>query len=110
MRVLKKIPLMVGFLFFYLWKLVTANIHIAYEIVTPRSRLRSKFITVPVELRTNYGVLLFSNLLSMTPGTLTVEIGKDHRSILIHALSDQDEERLRLDIMKLQDRVKHITE
>lgn len=110
MSVLKRIPAIFTFFFFYLWKLVTANIAIAYDILTPRMRTSPGFLTLPLTLRSRGGQLLFSNLLSMTPGTLTIDISGDRKTIILHVLYSQDEQKIRRELESIQERIRKITE
>ena len=73
MRILFKAYSLITFILYYLFKLVQSNIYIAYDIVTPRMRTNPGFVWVPIRLKTKFGLLLFSNLLSMTPGTLSID-------------------------------------
>ncbi len=110
MKVFRKMIYLVGFPFFYLWELLTANLFLAFDILTPRMRSKAGFLQLPLELTTPSGLLLFSNLLSMTPGTLTIEISGDRRTIWIHYLHFHDRETITRDIMEMQRRVKQMIE
>jgi len=110
MIVLKRIPAVFTFFVFYLWKLVTANIAIAYDILTPRMRTSPGFLTLPLTLRSRAGQLLFSNLLSMTPGTLTIDISDDRKTIIVHVLYARDEQNIRRELESIQERIRKITE
>jgi multisubunit Na+/H+ antiporter MnhE subunit len=110
MKAVKKLYAVLDFLVYYLVKLVTANIFIAMDILTPRMRTSPAFIRMPVTIRSGAGLLLFSNLLSMTPGTLTIEISEDKQTILVHVLYSQDEKKVIQEIRLIQEKVKRITE
>ena len=110
MKALWKIATWVGFPFFYLRELVFANLFIAFDILTPRMRSKGGFLELPLELSTSSGILLFSNLLSMTPGTLTIEVSEDRQTIWIHYFHFHDRETIIKDIMQMQRTVKRMTE
>jgi len=109
MRVLKKIYAALDFLVFYLVKLISANLQIAYDILTPRMHTSPGFIRIPLHIRSDTGLLLFSNLLSMTPGTLTMDIDSERRSILVHVLYSEDEQKIRSEIQLIQEKVKRLS-
>lgn len=109
MKVLKKIAAVFDFIIFYLVKLVTANIYIAYDILTPKMHTSPGFIRIPLTIVSRPGLLLFSNLLSMTPGTLTIEISPDRKTILVHVLYGKNEKKLVREIKKTQEKIKRIT-
>jgi multisubunit Na+/H+ antiporter MnhE subunit len=110
MKILIRIFRTLDFLLFYLIKLIRSNLFIAYDILTPRMRTNPGFLEVPVHLNTDLGLLLFSNLLSMTPGTLSIDIHPDRRTMLIHVLYLDSESAIRKEIQNIQDKIKTISE
>jgi multisubunit Na+/H+ antiporter MnhE subunit len=109
MKTLRKIAAFADFIIFYLVKLVTANIYIAYDILTPKMHTRPGFVRIPLTIVSRPGLLLFSNLLSMTPGTLTIEISPDKKTMLVHVLYGKNQEKLVREIDKIQEKIKRIT-
>lgn len=110
MKLLKKIYYSIEFVGYYLFKLVQANLFIAYDILTPKMHINPAFMKVPVNLKTDAGLLLFSNLLSMTPGTLSIDVSKDKKTLLVHVLYYSSEELMQKDFNGMQNKIKRITE
>ena len=71
---------------FFLYQLVKANIKIALEIITPRHRMKPAFVPVSVSGLTDLETMILSNLICMTPGTLSVELLTDKRDLVIHVM------------------------
>ncbi len=109
MNLIKKIYLVLEFIVFYLVKLVQANFYIAWDILTPKMHIKPAFMEVPVTLKSDLGLLLFSNLLSMTPGTLSMDISNDKKKVLIHVLYYSTDDIMLKDLMGIQDKIKRIT-
>ena len=110
MRLLLKLYYIVTFILFYLSMLVKANLIIAYDILTPSLSIKPGFIKVPLTLKSNFGMLLFSNLLSMTPGSLSIDIADDKKTMLVHVLYQTTEEKMLKELEGMQDKIKRITE
>ena len=110
MKLFLKPYYIVTFILFYLYKLVEANLYIAYDILTPRLRIKPGFIKVPLTLKSNFGLLLFSNLLSMTPGSLSIDITDDKKTMLVHVLYETTEDDMLKEFKVIQDKIKRITE
>lgn len=110
MKILKRIYYLLDFIIFYFWKLVKANLFIAYDIITPRMHTRPGFIEIPLGLTTDLGLLLFSNLLSMTPGSLSIDVQPDRKNLLIHVLYKDNEAAIIAEIMKVQEKIKAMVE
>jgi multicomponent Na+:H+ antiporter subunit E len=100
-----KILLIIEFIGFYLFNLVKSNLLIAYDILTPVMRSTPAFITIPLRLKTDAGLLLFSNLVSMTPGSLSYEITEDRKQLVVHILYMNSKEKMIEDIEKIQDKI-----
>jgi len=83
----------------YLKEVLVANLYIAWDILTPRLRARPAFIELEIGELSDLQVLLLTNLITMTPGTLSFDISADRRRLLLHLLyprRDPDELRREL--------------
>lgn len=69
---------------------VTSNLQVARLVLGPRARIRSRFIEVPCALDDPGAVALLAGIITLTPGTLTVDIAPDRRSLIIHCLHAPD--------------------
>lgn len=108
MRFLEKIYYIVEFILFYLFKLVQSNIYIAYDILTPKLQSSPDIIKVPLQFQSEFGLLIFTNLLSMTPGTLTIDICEGKKEILVHVLYSKNKEAVMHEISEIQEKINRI--
>ena len=72
-----------------LYDIIVANLQVAVIILGPLSRVRPAFIRVPLELRTDFAVTVLASTVTLTPGTVSVEIeadGRGGRVLVVHAL------------------------
>lgn len=106
---IKKMGYALEFVMFYLYKLVQANLFIAWDILTPKMHVNPTFIEVPVTLKSNLGLLLYSNLLSMTPGSLSMDMSRDRKTLLVHVLYHTTDEQMLQNFMNIQNKIKRIT-
>jgi multicomponent K+:H+ antiporter subunit E len=68
---------------------VIANLQVAAIILGPLSRLRPAFVRVPLDLRTDFAVTVLASTVTLTPGTVSVEIeddGNGRRRLIVHVL------------------------
>ncbi len=112
MNIFRRLYYILDFLAIYAVQLVRSNILIAYDILTPEMNTNPGFIRVPLTLKSEFGMLLFSNLLSMTPGTLVTDITENRKFILVHVLylKTEDEDEILAEIKKIQEKIRRITE
>lgn len=93
-----KTPLFFSFLAYYAWELLKSNAVILYEILTPGLDMRPGVVGIPIRARTDLEITILANLITMTPGTLSLDISPDRRTLYIHAMYIHDPEALRKDI------------
>ena len=82
----------------FLWELVMANLRMARDVVLPRDRLHPAIIGVPLEARSDAEVTWVANLITLTPGTLTLDVSPDRRTLYIHAMDGRDPAAVTADI------------
>jgi len=86
-------PDMAAYVAIVLFDIVVANFEIAWIILTRRNRdLRSRWLVVPVELRSAEAITVLAGTISLTPGTVSSDVSADGRSLLVHALDSGDPE------------------
>lgn len=109
MKVLRKTYYILQLAGYYLVLLIAANLYIAWDILTPRMRTNPGVIEVETGTKKDLGLLLLSNLLSMTPGTLSIDIDPSKEKLKIHVLyMDRREETLK-EIEKMRQLTNKIT-
>lgn len=84
---------LVTFIGFFLWELVVASLRVGYDIVTPDHHMRPGIVGVPLDARTDLEITLLANLITLTPGTLSLDVSDDRQTLYIHVayLTDRDE-------------------
>lgn len=86
----RRLRLALGFAVFYLWELVLANLRVAYDVVTRTHHMRPGILAIPLDARTDAEITLFANLITLTPGTLSLDVSPDRRTLYIHAMYIDD--------------------
>jgi multicomponent K+:H+ antiporter subunit E len=83
---------MIGYFGIVLWDIVIANFQVARLILFHRNRdLRSRWLVIPLELRSAEAITTLAGTISLTPGTVSADVAADGRSLLVHALHVEDE-------------------
>jgi multicomponent Na+:H+ antiporter subunit E len=91
------------FLLHFAYKLVEANLILAWEVATPRNRIREGVVAVPVHMSSRGVVTMVANAISLTPGTLTLEVNMERRAIYVHVLHLHDLEKVRSDLHRFEE-------
>ncbi len=97
-RYFAKVRSVVFFIVFVVWELIRANFKVAFDIVTPRHRMRPGVIAVPLEAKTDTEITLLANLITLTPGTLSLDVSTDRKVLYVHAMYIEDAESMRREI------------
>lgn len=94
------------FLAYFGWELVKANAVVAWQVVRPGVRLTEGVVAVPVRGPSEAIVTLVANAITLTPGTLTLEVDRDDAGtvLYVHVLQLTDAEAIRRDVRELEDR------
>lgn len=93
-----KVPKLLGFLVYYLWELLKSNAMIAYDVLTPSHHMTPGVIGIPLDARTDLEITVLANLITMTPGTLSLDISADRKTLFVHAMYIHNPDDLRADI------------
>lgn len=109
MRILKRIAWSIYLAGYSLYSIVVANALVAWEVVTPTHYMRPGIIGVPMRCATNAQITLLAILISLTPGTLFLDISQDRRTIYVHGLHVRTPEDFRKKIGKLEDLILRAT-
>ena len=79
-----KVRQVISFIGFFLWELLLANLRVAYDIVTPGYFMRPGVIAIPLDVKSDAEITLLANLITLTPGTLSMTVDDD--SVEVHSL------------------------
>ena len=83
---------MIEYALVVLWDIVIANFQVARLILFRRNRdLRSRWLVIPLDLRSAEAITTLAGTISLTPGTVSADVAADGRSLLVHALHVEDE-------------------
>ncbi len=70
--------------FFYLKELIAASLRVAYEVLTPKDHMRPAVVAIPLEAETDLEITLLANFITLTPGTLSIDVSKDRKTLYVH--------------------------
>lgn len=104
-----RLPRVAAFALWYLAELVEANALVVVEVLRPSYAGRPSIVRVPLRARGAFEITLLANLVSLVPGTLSVDLDGEHRHLYVHGLHVSDPESLRAHVQRLEDRLLRVT-
>ncbi len=89
-----KLKAIAGFGLFFIKELIQANLRVAYDVLTPRHHMRPGIVAIPLDLKTDLEITVLTTLITLTPGTLSLHVTDDRRTLYIHAMYIDDPDHL----------------
>jgi multicomponent Na+:H+ antiporter subunit E len=80
------------------WQIVVANLKVVAAVLGPRRLLRPALVAVPLDVTTDGQIAALANMITLTPGTLSLDVSPDRRTLYVHAMFASSPEALRREI------------
>lgn len=90
------------FLVYFVRQLVTASIVVAVEVATRRNHINTGIVAVPLRGASDALVTLVADAVTLTPGTLTIEVTRNPPTLYVHVLHLKDVEEVRRGIRRTE--------
>jgi len=68
----------------FLWEIIKANIDVAYRVLHPKLPINPGIVKVKTELQSDTAITFLANSITLTPGTLSVDIDRDNGVLYVH--------------------------
>ncbi len=94
----RKPVLVVTLVLFFLKELVIANIKVAFHVLSPHSSLHPGIVAVPLSIQRDIEIMLLSSLITLTPGSLSLDVSEDRRVLYVHTIDVDNVDAFRADI------------
>jgi len=72
----------------FLWAMAKANLDVAYRVIT--GKIRPGIVRLSPGLSTDFGTTLLANSITLTPGTLTVDVDEESGDLFVHWINVKD--------------------
>lgn len=90
--------LVLGLILLFLKELVLSVLRVAWLVIRPSQSYKPSFISFPLTVTEPHEITLLANLITLTPGTLSVDVSDDNKTLYIHCIDVEDVDALRQDI------------
>lgn len=91
-RYFKLMPKIVAFFFFFIYELVKANLQVAYEVMSPGLNMKPGIVALPLDVKSDFEITMLANLITLTPGTLSLDVSEDRKVLFVHSMYITDKE------------------
>lgn len=83
---------LVSFALFFASDVLASALRVAYDVLTPTHHMRPAILGVPLDASTDAEITLLSALISLTPGSVVLDLSDDRRTLFVHFLYVDDPE------------------
>ncbi|MBW3540215.1 MAG: Na+/H+ antiporter subunit E [Planctomycetes bacterium] len=90
-----RLPRLLKFLAFFLWEMLLANLRVGWDVLTPRHRMKPGIVALPLDAATEGEITLLACLITLTPGTLALDVSSDRRFLYVHCMYIDDAQRVK---------------
>lgn len=81
----------VRFALFFAWELLLANLRVAWLVIRPQGHLRPAIVAVPLDVVSDAAIQLLATTITLTPGTLSLDVSSDRRTLYVHVVDVGDD-------------------
>jgi len=68
----------------FLWEMIKANVHVAYLVIHPNVPIKPGIVKIKTSLKKEAAITVLTNSITLTPGTLTVDVNAEAGEIYVH--------------------------
>jgi multicomponent Na+:H+ antiporter subunit E len=86
-----------GLAAFFAWELVLANFRVAADVLRGNS-MEPAVVAIPLDIASDGEILLLSMLINITPGSVTIDLSDDRRTLYVHVMHMKSAEETRREI------------
>lgn len=94
----RKFREVISFVLFFLGELTIATLRVARVVIARDIDVCPGIIAVPLDVKSSLEITLLANLITLTPGTLALDVSSDRRVMYVHAMHVEDVEQFRAGI------------
>jgi multicomponent Na+:H+ antiporter subunit E len=90
---------------FFLYELVMSSVRVAYDVLTPNDYSTPAILDMPLDVESDFEILLVTNLISLTPGTLSLDVSPDRKTLTFHAMYAENPDEVIADLKNGMERL-----
>ncbi|MBB3037865.1 Na+/H+ antiporter subunit E [Hoyosella altamirensis] len=94
-----------SFVLYYIWELTKSNIAVGWDIVTPGTRMSAGIVRLPLRCSTDLEITMLANLISLTPGTLTLSVQNNPAVLYVHGMYAADKDAFKAELYEAERRL-----
>ncbi len=82
----------------FVYELILSTFKVALMVIKPKLDFKPGIIAFPLTVKTDLEITLLANLITLTPGTLSVDVSDDRKTLYVHAIDATEPDAIITDI------------
>jgi multicomponent Na+:H+ antiporter subunit E len=99
-RYFRKVGMLSRFSAYLMIEIVRSNLRVAYDVVTPTIYMRPGIVAVPLDAQSEVEIAVAANLITLTPGTMSLGVSRDRKHLYVHSMFIEDPDELKQEIKR----------
>jgi multicomponent Na+:H+ antiporter subunit E len=96
---LDRVTKIISFFFYFLKELFVASWRVAYSVLAPNlNNIRPAVVAIPLDVQSDEEIALLANVITLTPGTLSLDVSADKKALYVHTFNLESVEAFRAEI------------
>ena len=75
---------------YFLKEVIVANFQIAQLVFWKSENVKPALLKIPLDVKTDRGIFLLSSMITLTPGTLSIEVTEDRKFLYVHVIHTEN--------------------
>ena len=90
---LLRVVAVLNLIYIFTLELILSNVAVLKAVLRPKLNIKPGIFAFPTELKEDWEITMLANLITLTPGTLVVDVSPDNKILYVHAMdiTDADE-------------------
>lgn len=80
----------IGLMVVFVWELVKSSVNVAVIVLSPNRRLQPAIFAYPLTVKSDVAITFLANLITLTPGTLSMDVSDDRTTLFVHSIDAPD--------------------
>ena len=93
-----KVRMLIRFSAYLAKEIIRSNLRVAYDVITPTIYMRPGVVAVPLDAESDVEIAVMANLITLTPGTMSLGVSRDRKYLYVHSMFLKDPEDLKREI------------
>ena len=100
-----QVPRLLNFMLFFTKELIMANLKVAWDVLTPTNLMKPCVIAMPLRAETDMEITMVANAISLTPGSLSLDVSTDRKVLYVHVMYLYDEQQVMSELKRMEAKI-----